>query len=94
MIRIPVATGSSSEATGRCAMWLPSRIHTRWDTSSALDRSPMSSFGMPSRWVTIRVMSMAAFPTPSIALITWSTEAIDSASDGRRTAMRHTALMS
>ena len=75
-------------------MWEPSRIHTRCETSSALERSAMSSLGMPRRWVTMRVMSTAALAMPSMAEMTCSTDAMPSASAGRRTARMHTARIS
>ena len=75
-------------------MWEPSRIHTRCETSSALDRSLISSWGIPRRCVTIRVTSTAEFAMLSIAEMTCSTDAMPSASAGRRTARMHTARMS
>jgi len=92
--RIPHWTGISRSLRGRWAMWDPSRIQTRCETSSALDRSAISSSGMPSRWVTSREMSTAALAMPSIAEITCRTEAMPSASAGRRTARMHTARIS
>ena len=92
--RMPHWTGNSRSLSGRCAMWEPSRTHTRWLISSALDRSDMSSSGMPNRCVTSRVMSTDALAIPSIEEITCNTDAIPSASAGRRTAMMQTSRMS
>ena len=78
--RMPVAVGSSRSASGRRARCEPSRTSTRCETSSAFERSATSSLGMPSWWVTMRVMSTAALAMRSMAPITWSTEAIASAS--------------
>ena len=47
------------------------------------DRSATSSRGMPRRWVTMRAMSTAALPMRSMAPMTWSTDAMASASRGR-----------
>ncbi len=93
-LELPVAIGSSSAASGRPARWEPSRMRTRWATSSASDRSATSSRGMPRRWVTMRAMPAAALAMRSMALITWSTEAMASASRGLRTARMQTARMS
>ena len=92
--RMPHCTVSSRSFSGRWAMCEPSRIQTRCETSSALERSAINSFGMPRRWVTIRVMSTAALAMLSMAEITWRTDAMPSASAGRRTAMMQTARMS
>ena len=92
--RMPVCTGSSSADNGRRARCEFSRTRTRCETSSALDRSATSSRGMPRRCVTIRAMSTASLPMFSIAEMTWSTDAISSASCGRRAASTHTARMS
>ena len=91
---MPVWTGSSRAFSGRRAMWLPSRTLTRCDTSSAIDRSATSSRGMPSRWVTMRAMSTASLAMRSMAPMTWSTEAISSASRRVRAASTLTARIS
>ena len=89
-----VCTGSSRSDSGRRARWLFSRTRTRCETSSALERSATSSRGMPRRWVTMRAMSTAALAMRSMDEITWSTDAISSASFGWRAASTHTARMS
>ena len=72
----------------------PSCTTSRWETSSALDMSATSSAGIPNRRDTIREMSTASLAIRSMALITWSTDDMPSASLGWRTAMMHTARMS
>ena len=94
MTRIPATTGSSRSARGRRTMCDPSRTTSRCDTSSALDMSATSSAGIPSWRVTMREMSTASLAIRSMALITWSTDDMPSASRGWRTAMMHTARMS
>ena len=49
---------------------------------------------MPRLWVTMRAMSTAALPMRSIDEMTWSTEAIASASFGWRAASTDTARIS
>ena len=49
---------------------------------------------MPRRWVTIRAMSTAALPIRSMEEMTWSTDAMASASLGCRAASTDTARMS
>ena len=94
MMRIPVATGNSSAATRQCAMSERSCTCTRCETSSASDSDTTNSAGMPSRWVTTRAMSTASLAMRSMALTTWSTEDMPSASRGRRAALTQTARMS
>ena len=75
-------------------MWDPSCTTRRWEISSALDKSATSSAGIPSRRLTIREMSTASLAIRSMALITWSTDDMPSASRGWRTAMMQVARMS
>ncbi len=71
-----------------------SRMRTRWEISSACDRSATRARGMPRRRVTMRAMSTAALPSRSMALTTCRTDAMASASRGDRAASTQMARIS